>query len=142
MAKKNNGHSAQPEASAVESTQQATTEPPREAQPEQQSDGVAPPTQTANPYASHDNRRLREEHDVDVAEAERLRALLAPIEERIEARGSVIAERLLDKARTEKTGIPCVTFGGVQFQPKARPAKFGGGSMLTRYTPRVQGSFE
>lgn len=141
--KANNGAVAAPDQTTPEAQPEQATAP-------ESNDGVAAeahhsgePTQPEpgpGEYAGHTGPRLMSEQDADVTEAERLRALLAPIEERIEKRGAVIAERMIAKAKADKRPNPTATFGGIRYQPKMRGAKLGGGYMLTRYTEREETS--
>jgi hypothetical protein len=140
----NNGAASAPEQTTPEA------QPEQAAGPEASHDGGPeapsadePPQPDPHPadYADHSGPRLMSEQDADVTEAERLRALLAPIEWRIEKRGAVIAERLIAKAKVDRKPNPTVTFGGIRYQPKARSAKIGGGFALVRYTEREETSF-
>lgn len=134
----NNGAATAPEQTTPEAQPEQATPEPIEGTTE------APPSEPAPAgpadYIAHEGPRLMSEQDADVTEAERLRAFLAPIEERIEKRGAVIAERLIAKAKADKRPNPTVTFGGIRYQPKMRGAKLGGGYMLTRYTEREETS--
>lgn len=139
----NNGATSAPEQTTPEAQPEQATAP-------ESNDGVAaeahhggePPQPEPGPgeYAGHTGPRLMSEQDADVTEAERLRALLAPIEERIEKRGAVIAERLIAKAKADRKPNPTVTFGGIRFFPKVRAAKLGGGHALARYNEREETS--
>ncbi len=138
MAKKNNGHSAQPEASAVESTQQPAEAPRAPRETEQQSDGAeeAPPHASGSvDYSTWGDKALVSEIERARGEGDQFRAALAPIDEHVEKLEGMLAERLIRRAKEEKRPIPTVPIAGQRYQPKAG-RKGANGFVLVKYTER------